>query len=104
MILDRSLNGLPDGVSVKALTMHRDGRGTVTEIYREMWGLGCHAVQFNAVTSAAGVLRGMHVHVRHADHVVLLAGRMLVGLHDMRQSSPTAPVSCMIEIDASEPC
>jgi dTDP-4-dehydrorhamnose 3,5-epimerase len=104
VILDQPVNGLPDGVSLYRLTPHRDARGTVTEIYREIWDLGCRAVQFNAVTSGAGVLRGMHVHVRHGDHLVLLAGRMVVGLHDLRPSLPIARASCLIELDAGEPC
>jgi dTDP-4-dehydrorhamnose 3,5-epimerase len=103
VITDRSISGLPQGVAVRVLTPHRDVRGGMTEIYRESWNPGRRSVQFNAVTSAAGVLRGVQVHVRHADHVVLLAGRMVVGLHDMRPSSPTAMASCLFELDAAEP-
>ena len=103
MIPDRSFTGLPDGVSISTLMPQRDARGAVIEIYREGWDLGCRAVQFNAVTSAEGVLRGVHVHVRHVDHLVLLAGRAVVGLHDLRPSSPSVRASCLIELDATEP-
>jgi dTDP-4-dehydrorhamnose 3,5-epimerase len=102
-IVDRSVSGLPHGVRVYELTPHVDTRGSVTEIYREIWGLGYRPVQFNAMMSAAGVLRGVHLHIRHVDHLVLLAGRMVVGLHDMRASSPTARASCLFELDADEP-
>jgi dTDP-4-dehydrorhamnose 3,5-epimerase len=100
---DRPINGLPDGVLVHALTPHRDARGSVTEIYRATWDLGCRPVQLNAVGSAAGVLRGVHVHVLHADHLVLLAGRMVLGLHDMRPQSSTLRMSCQFELDAEQP-
>jgi dTDP-4-dehydrorhamnose 3,5-epimerase len=103
MIIDGSVTALPHGVAVHALTPHRDARGSVTEIYRETWDLGCRPVQFNALKSAAGVLRGVHVHVRHVDHLVLLSGHMVVGLHDMRPASPTARASCLLELDAGEP-
>jgi dTDP-4-dehydrorhamnose 3,5-epimerase len=46
----------------------------------------------------------MHVHVRHSDHLVLVSGRMVLGLHDMRPSSPTTLASCLLELDADAPC
>ncbi len=103
MVMDGSVVALPAGVSLYALTPHCDARGSVVEIYRETWDLGCRPVQFNALTSAAGVLRGVHVHVRHVDHLVLLSGRAVVGLHDMRPVSPTAGASCLLDLDAHEP-
>ncbi|MEN3377786.1 MAG: dTDP-4-dehydrorhamnose 3,5-epimerase [Hyphomicrobiales bacterium] len=92
-----------DGVVVRPLTPHRDSRGTFTEIYRESWELGCWPVQFNGVTSAAGVLRGMHVHIQHVDHLAVVAGTMLLALHDVRPWSRTAGTSCLIEIGANAP-
>ena len=92
-----------DGVAVHELTPHHDGRGHLVEIYRASWGLGCQPVQFNAVTSEAGVLRGVHAHVRHVDHLVVAAGAMTLGLHDIRPWSSTVGVSCQIELDASAP-
>jgi len=94
---------LPEGVALKALTPHRDSRGTLVEIYRDMWDLGCRPVQVNAVTSGANVLRGVHVHVAHTDHLVVVAGKMILGLHDMRDKSPTAGMSCLVELDAANP-
>ena len=86
VITDQPVNRLPDGVQIHRLAPHNDLRGSVTELYRENWDLGCRLVQLNAVISTAGVLRGVHVHIRHVDHLVLLAGRMVLGLHDMRPS------------------
>jgi hypothetical protein len=31
---------LPDGVELTTLTMHRDTRGWLTEIFRNEWGVG----------------------------------------------------------------
>ncbi|HEX5213540.1 MAG TPA: dTDP-4-dehydrorhamnose 3,5-epimerase family protein [Pseudolabrys sp.] len=92
-----------EGVIVHTLTPHHDSRGHLVEIYRESWDLGCRPVQFNAVTSDGGVLRGVHVHVRHVDHLVVAAGTMTLGLHDIRPWSPTVGVSCHLELDASIP-
>jgi dTDP-4-dehydrorhamnose 3,5-epimerase len=95
---------LPEGVVVHPLTLHPDPRGALVEIFRESWALGCRPLQWNAMRSAAGVLRGVHVHVRHVDHLVLAAGRMLLGVHDLRPWSPTSGASELIELDARAPC
>jgi dTDP-4-dehydrorhamnose 3,5-epimerase len=94
---------LPPGVVVHPLTAHIDARGTLTEIYRDSWDLGCRPVQVNAVWSEAGVLRGVHVHARHADHLCVVGGRMLLGLHDLRPTSAAARTSCLLELDGRRP-
>ena len=96
--------GFPQGVTIRPLTAHADSRGSLTEIYREVWDLGCRPVQVNAMASIADSLRGVHVHVTHADHLTLVTGRMLLGLHDLRDWSPTAGLSRSIELDARQPC
>jgi hypothetical protein len=58
--------------------------GTFTEIFRESWLDAPKFVQWNAVTSRAGTLRGAHVHRRHADYLVVLAGHLTLGLVDLR--------------------
>ena len=95
---------LPLDVKIRPLTAHADSRGSLTEIYREAWDLGCRPVQLNAMASVADSLRGVHVHVTHADHLTLVGGRMLLGLHDLRGWSPTAGLSRSIELDAKQPC
>ncbi len=95
---------LPADVVVRALTPHRDERGTFIELHRREWAIGDEdPIQWNAVSSAAGVLRGVHVHIRHEDYVTVVAGRMLLGLHDIRRDSPTYGLSTVIEIAAAEP-
>jgi dTDP-4-dehydrorhamnose 3,5-epimerase len=89
---------LPAGVELHELLMHTDERGSFTEIFREEWGVGVRPVQWNAVRSAASVLRGVHVHVRHADYLTVVDGRALVGLRDLRRDSPTANSTATVEL------
>lgn len=100
---DRGKASLPEGVAIRALTPKVDSRGSLTEVYRASWGMGCQPVQINAMSSVAGTLRGVHVHAQHADHLALIAGRMLLGLHDLRSESATRGTSWLIEIDAQQP-
>jgi dTDP-4-dehydrorhamnose 3,5-epimerase len=57
---------------------------------RELSDLGSRPLQWKGMTSAAGVLRGTHVHVRGVDYLVPAAGRLLLGLHDLGPWSPTS--------------
>jgi dTDP-4-dehydrorhamnose 3,5-epimerase len=79
-----------------------DGRGTFSEIFREEWDTGIRPVQWNVVRSRPGVLRGVHVHVRHEDYLVLLEGRATIGLKDLRERSPTAGLAAAVELREAE--
>ena len=94
---------LPDGVSLVPLVPHADDRGVFTELFRESWDLAVEPVQWNAVRSAANVLRGVHAHLRHEDYLTLVAGRATIGLHDLRPGSPTEGVAATVELCADEP-
>jgi dTDP-4-dehydrorhamnose 3,5-epimerase len=72
----------------------------VTEAFRDEWGLP-RPVQWNLVHSEAGVLRGVHVHLRHHDYLVLAQGRMTLGLHDLRPGAAAGGLA--LELDASAP-
>lgn len=89
---------LPNGIRRRPLLTHADDRGQLTELFREEWDTGVRAVQWNAVRSAPGVLRGVHVHIRHTDHLVLLDGRARILLHDLRQGSPTEGGTYTVEL------
>lgn len=95
---------LPAGVVIRPLAPHADARGSLTEFYRESWKLGCKAAQWNLVISEANVLRGMHVHVRHNDHLVLIKGAMHLALYDMRPWSPTAKSGHVLTLSEEAPC
>lgn len=95
---------LPAGVVVRPLAPHADERGAFCELFRDSWDLCARPVQWNMVRSSAGVLRGVHVHLGHADHLTVAAGEMLLGLHDLRDSSPSCGLAVMLRLTAEEPC
>jgi dTDP-4-dehydrorhamnose 3,5-epimerase len=94
---------LPDGVQIRSLKPHPDDRGVLTEIFRQEWTVGCDPVQWNVVHSAAAVLRGVHVHVNHSDYLVMIAGVMVLGMHDIRPESRSRGWSRMVTLEAAEP-
>src|SRR6266550_587769 len=63
--------GLLQGVTLRSLQTHHDERGSLTELFRASWETGIDAVQWNHSVSKARVLRGVHVHVKHADYLIL---------------------------------
>lgn len=79
--------------------MHRDDRGVFTEVFRREWDTGIDPVQWNMVRSDAGVLRGVHVHLRHADYLMIVSGSATVGLRDLRSDSPTEGTAATIPTD-----
>jgi dTDP-4-dehydrorhamnose 3,5-epimerase len=79
--------------------MHTDHRGVFTEVFRSEWGLPIDPVQWNLVHSEAGVLRGLHVHPRHDDFLVLVRGRASIGLRDLRQGSPTCGLAAVVDLE-----
>lgn len=97
-----STGALPQGVEVFELTPHRDERGVFTELYRAEWDSAVEPIQWNAVHSNAGVLRGVHVHPRHADYLTVAAGHMTLGLCDLRPDSPTHKLATTIELSTDE--
>jgi dTDP-4-dehydrorhamnose 3,5-epimerase len=94
---------LPVGTALVPLEPHRDERGVFTELYRVEWATGVAPVQWNAVRSEAGVLRGVHVHIRHDDYLTVPFGRASVGIRDLRRGSPTEGLAIVIELGAERP-
>ncbi len=91
---------LPHGVALRPLDAHPDARGRLTEIFRREWESGVDPVQWNLLHSHANVMRGMNVHLKHDDYYVLAAGRLTLGLYDLRRSSPTYGMSAMMELSS----
>lgn len=89
------------GVRFGRLTRHPDDRGSFREVWRSRWYEGLDAagaglpdpafVQANVSVSDAWVLRGLHFHRRQLDHWVVLDGRALVALVDVRPMLAGAP-------------
>ena len=96
-------SSMPHGCRLRPLAAIADERGDFTELFRNHWFDTPPPVQWNLSRSGANVLRGVHVHAKHWDYVVMLSGRMTLGLHDMRADSATRHHSAIVELDAAEP-
>ena len=75
------------GVTFAKLTRHPDSRGSFAEAWRAGGGASTEpfaGVQANLSSSAAGVLRGLHLHRRQSDLWIVLSGVAFVALVDVR--------------------
>jgi len=94
-----------EGAFLVPLTPHADERGFLVEVFRHEWlgevgGMVAGMVQANLSRSRAGVLRGLHFHLRQSDYWCVLAGRAFVGLFDLRAGSPTEGRKAELSLDA----
>lgn len=94
---------LPEGVQLIDLAPHVDDRGVFVELFREEWIEGVRPIQWNAVRSKQGVLRGVHVHPRHTDYLTMAMGAMTLGLCDLRPESPTHRLALTLTVRAGDP-
>ena len=94
---------LPQGVLHQPLEPKGDERGVFTELFRASWALAVEPRQWNAVSSVANVLRGVHAHWRHADYLTVALGRATIGLADLREGSPTEGLGTTVELRADRP-
>ncbi len=88
------------GVKIAHLRAFADERGRFMETFRKEWfpERSWESVQTNRSDSRAGVLRGLHYHFRQIDYWYVTAGRIQVGLADLRRSSPTFRTSQTLEL------
>jgi dTDP-4-dehydrorhamnose 3,5-epimerase len=89
------------GVDVRRLLMHFDERGSVCELFGADWGTGFVPQQWHSLISRAGTIRGMHLHVRHTDYKVVIAGTETLVLKDLRRGSATEGNAARLELSAS---
>jgi dTDP-4-dehydrorhamnose 3,5-epimerase len=92
-----------EGVVVRSRVKHADERGFVSELFREDEDTGLDPRQWHALVSRAGTLRGMHLHLRHWDYKVVVAGREALVLRDVRPDSPTDGAAVRLELSGDEP-
>ena len=92
------------GVLLLPLSMHRDERGHLTELYGTDWQAlaGFEPVQWHILDSRAGALRGMHAHARHDDLKTVVHGSVALGLKDLRRDSPTEGCAALFELTARD--
>jgi dTDP-4-dehydrorhamnose 3,5-epimerase len=95
------IGALPDGATLRPLSTMPDERGALTELYRTEWVPGGPAVQWNFIRSDAGVMRGMRVHPRHDDYLVVLEGFLQIGLRDLRRGGATFGRASLVELRGS---
>ena len=79
------------GVIVRDLTVHLDGRGDVTELWSENWqkdGVERTAHVYQSETDV-GVIKCWHLHQVHTDHFTVTRGKLQVSIADLREESPT---------------
>jgi dTDP-4-dehydrorhamnose 3,5-epimerase len=92
------------GVHIVPLRAFSDDRGYFFESFRRAWVPGVRdMVQGNCSFSKAGVLRGLHYHLKQADFWVVPSGRVRAALYDLRASSPTRGGSEVLEMGQSSP-
>ena len=89
-----------DGVYTTQLRAFEDERGRFMESFRREWfsWINWDRIQNNRSDSKAGVLRGLHYHFHQIDYWYVPAGRIRVGLADLRPSSSTYMASTTLEM------
>jgi dTDP-4-dehydrorhamnose 3,5-epimerase len=97
------VGSLPAGLLLRPLEPHSDDRGVFIELFRQEWETEVEPIQWNAVHSEPGVLRGVHVHPRHDDYLTVVRGRAIVGVRDLRDDSETFGATACIELSAERP-
>lgn len=84
------------GVVVVEPEVHRDQRGSFSEIFRAEWFPGRPPmVQANRATRNAGTVVGLHVHRRQSDYWTVVAGQARVVLHDLRPGPAGGATVCL---------
>ncbi|HEY5601185.1 MAG TPA: dTDP-4-dehydrorhamnose 3,5-epimerase family protein [Patescibacteria group bacterium] len=90
------------GVELLNLKKKHDSRGFFSEAFRTNWQRNFLPIQWNVVFSKSNTLRGMRVHLNHTDYVILISGRGVYGLKDLRKNSPSEGKVSMVEIDSKK--
>jgi dTDP-4-dehydrorhamnose 3,5-epimerase len=92
------------GVHIVAFRSFADSRGYFFESFRRSWIPGVRdMIQGNCSFSKAGVLRGLHYHLKQADFWAVPAGHVRAVLYDLRASSPTRGASQTLEMGREHP-
>lgn len=78
-----------EGVTFVPFETRDDHRGDLTEIFRASWLPELETIQWNVVRSSPGTLRGVHCHWTHTDYLTVVDGELILGLVDVRRTSPT---------------
>ena len=77
------------GVACKQLRVHPDDRGVFMELLRDEDPFFTHFGQSNYSITYPGVIKAWHYHAQQDDLWFVVSGMGQVGLHDLRDDSPT---------------
>jgi dTDP-4-dehydrorhamnose 3,5-epimerase-like enzyme len=107
VVRDASASGRIDGVTLRALHVNRDPRGTLTELLRSDWsdvyGPEMPFAQSYLSTTGPGVARDedrWHVHQHQTDRFYCVSGRIVVAIADAREGSATHGQIMLVELAA----
>jgi dTDP-4-dehydrorhamnose 3,5-epimerase len=80
-----------EGVMLRELTAHVDGRGDVIELWSEGWDDRRVLRPRHVYQSAtdAGVIKAWHLHQEHTDQFTCTRGKLQVAIADVRPGSPS---------------
>lgn len=81
-----------DGMYLKELITHLDGRGEVTELWSSAWMEKEGVLQPQHIYQSAtdfGVVKCWHLHEKHTDQFTVTRGKLQVATVDLREGSPT---------------
>src|SRR5436305_11887108 len=92
-----------EGVVLRSLEPQSDERGDLVELCRHAWVEPEVPVQWNLVSNRAGVVRGIHWHEHHTDHIAPVSGSLHAALVDLRPGSPTELEARVVMLDTRVP-
>lgn len=100
---DRISQAAISGVFFKDHHRVDDRRGHLETFFFRDWLPSGEVSQWNVVSSAEGVLRGVHAHSKYAEYYAPLVGRMFLVLKDARTFSPTFGAEMGVWIEEDRP-
>lgn len=88
------------GVVVHRLVTHSDERGSLTELYRQAWGIHPEGLVYaKLITVRPGRTKGYVKHLKQDDRMCILYGAAQYVLYDDRADSPTHRLVQEVNID-----
>jgi dTDP-4-dehydrorhamnose 3,5-epimerase len=91
------------GVELKPLVTHADERGFFREVIRETDDFFDHFGQWSHSLMYPGTAKAWHVHQHQTDWWYCI-GTLKVGLHDLREDSPTRGETVTFLMGDRQPC
>ncbi len=88
------------GVVIHRLVTLSDERGSLTELYRQSWGIHPEGLVYaKLLTVRPGRIRGYAMHKKQDDRICILYGAAQYVLYDDREASPTYRLVQEVNID-----